>query len=80
MSRSHVARPSSSFSECLKSPTTSNMDESPGSLSQQLDVKISKLNDALHYWRTWEAEYEGLKEELDGQEEPTAQEMVGSAV
>jgi unconventional prefoldin RPB5 interactor 1 len=56
------------------------MDESPGSLSQQLDVKISKLNDALHYWRTWEAEYEGLKEELDGQEEPTAQEMVGSAV
>jgi unconventional prefoldin RPB5 interactor 1 len=56
------------------------MDEPPDSLSQQLEAKISKLKDALHYWKTWEAEYEGLKEELDEQEEPTAQEMVGSAV
>jgi hypothetical protein len=56
------------------------MDEPPDSLSQQLEAKISKLKDALHYWKTWEAEYEGLKEELDEQVEPTAQEMVGSTV
>ena len=56
------------------------MDEPPDSLSQQLEAKISKLRDALHYWKTWEAEYEGLNEELDEQEEPTAQEMVGSTV
>jgi unconventional prefoldin RPB5 interactor 1 len=52
------------------------MAESPGLLGQQLEAKISKLKDALYYWKTWEAEYEGLKEELEEQDEPTAQEMV----
>jgi hypothetical protein len=52
------------------------MDESLGSLSQQLEAKVSKLKGALHYWKTWEAEYEGLKDELDEQDEPSAQEMV----
>jgi hypothetical protein len=60
----------------LKHTLIDNMDESLGSLSQQLEAKISKLKDALHYWKSWEAEYEGLKEELDEQVEPSAQEMV----
>jgi hypothetical protein len=54
------------------------MDDSPGSLAQQLEAKISKLKDALRYWKTWEAEYEGLKEELEGMEGLTAPEMVWS--
>jgi hypothetical protein len=52
------------------------MAESSGSLSQQLEAKISKLKDALQYWKIWEAEYEGFKEELEMLDEPTAQEMV----
>lgn len=30
----------------------------------QLQENISKLQKSLQYWQTWEAEYEGLKEEI----------------
>lgn len=32
----------------------------------QLVENISKLQKSLRYWQTWEAEYEGLKEEILG--------------
>lgn len=32
----------------------------------QLEENISKLKKSLQYWQTWEAEYEGLKEEISG--------------
>jgi hypothetical protein len=60
----------------LKIPSKLDDDDMEESLSQQLEAKISRLKDALHYWKTWEAEYEGLKEELEGKHEPSAQEMV----
>jgi hypothetical protein len=56
------------------------MDEPPSALSVQLDAQISKLKKALHYWQMWEAEYEGLKEVLDGLADPLATHMVGSAI
>ena len=30
----------------------------------QLEENIGKLKKSLHHWQTWEAEYEGLKEEI----------------
>lgn len=30
----------------------------------QLEENIAKLRKSLQYWQTWEAEYEGLKEEI----------------
>ena len=30
----------------------------------ELAENVTKLRDALKHWQTWEAEYEGLKEEL----------------
>ncbi|RSL69778.1 hypothetical protein CEP53_002118 [Fusarium sp. AF-6] len=32
---------------------------------QQLEENVSKLQKALQHWRTWDAEYEALKEEVD---------------
>ena len=32
----------------------------------QLEENISKMQKSLRYWQTWEAEYEGLKEEISG--------------
>ena len=32
---------------------------------QQLEDQIAKLRKSLQYWQTWEAEYEGFKEELE---------------
>ncbi|RAL06019.1 prefoldin-like protein [Aspergillus ibericus CBS 121593] len=31
----------------------------------ELEGNISKLQDSLYHWRTWEAEYDGLKEEIN---------------
>ena len=31
----------------------------------QLEENVSKLRKSLHHWQTWEAEYEGLREEID---------------
>lgn len=30
----------------------------------QLEENIAKLRRSLQHWRTWDAEYEGLKEEI----------------
>lgn len=30
----------------------------------QLEEKVAGLRKSLQYWQTWEAEYEGLKEEI----------------
>lgn len=30
----------------------------------ELETNVAKLRKSLQYWRTWDAEYEGLKEEL----------------
>jgi len=34
-------------------------------LRQKLEANIAKLRNALSYWQTWEAEHEGLKEEVE---------------
>lgn len=31
-----------------------------------LEENVAKLRKSLQYWRTWEAEYEGMKEEVIG--------------
>lgn len=30
----------------------------------ELEENVAKLRKSLHHWRTWDAEYEGLKEDL----------------
>jgi unconventional prefoldin RPB5 interactor 1 len=46
-------------------------------LRDQLEDSISKLGTTLKYWQTWEAEYEGFKEELElFEEEPSQEQMV----
>lgn len=35
-------------------------------LRENLENNVAKLRKALSYWQTWEAEHEGLKEELQG--------------
>ncbi|KAB2574789.1 Udp-galactose transporter like protein [Lasiodiplodia theobromae] len=48
----------------------------------RLEEQIAKLRKSLQHWQTWDAEYEGLKEEIQGFKktsngrEPTAQDMV----
>jgi hypothetical protein len=43
----------------------------------QLEESVAKLRKSLQYWQTWEAEYEGLKEEVLGLgEEHTEAELV----
>ena len=32
---------------------------------QQLEENVAKLRKTLQHWRTWDAEYEGLKEEIE---------------
>ena len=32
---------------------------------QQLEENVAKLRKSLQHWRTWDAEYEGLAEELE---------------
>ena len=36
---------------------------------QQLEGNISKLQESLYHWRTWEAEYDGLREEINNLED-----------
>jgi hypothetical protein len=46
-------------------------------LRESLDKRLLVLRASLKYWQTWEAEYEGLKDELESQEdEPSAEDMV----
>lgn len=43
----------------------------------QLEENMDKLQTALRHWQTWEAEYEGLKEELQSlPEHPSAGDLV----
>ena len=43
----------------------------------RLEENIKKLRKSLQYWQTWEAEYEGLKEEILGLgNEATKQQLV----
>lgn len=45
----------------------------------QLEESVAKLRQSLLYWQTWEAEYEGLKEEILGLgEKYTEAELVDS--
>ena len=32
----------------------------------RLEENVSKLRKSLQHWQTWEAEYEGMKEEIEG--------------
>ncbi len=42
-----------------------------------LEESVSKLRKSLQYWHTWEAEYEGMKEEIEGlDDEYTGTELV----
>jgi unconventional prefoldin RPB5 interactor 1 len=46
-------------------------------LRQKLESNMATLKKSLHYWQTWEYEYEGLKEELERPaEEPNIDEML----
>ena len=48
-------------------------------LREQLEDSVAKLRDTLKYWQTWEAEYEGFKEELELlEEEPSQEQMVAT--
>ena len=43
----------------------------------QLEENVTKLTAALQHWQTWNAEYEGFKEEILGlDQDPTTSEMV----
>lgn len=48
-------------------------------LRSGLEIKVTQLRKSLQTWRTWEAEYEGLKEEIQGLDgEPSRDELVRS--
>ncbi|KAF2273616.1 uncharacterized protein EI97DRAFT_147375 [Westerdykella ornata] len=42
----------------------------------QLEENVSKLRNALKHWRTWEFEYEMLKEEIQAADNPSPDKMV----
>jgi unconventional prefoldin RPB5 interactor 1 len=49
----------------------------PNQLRDELESRLSKLRNTLKHWQTWEAEYEGFKEELEACEtEPSPEEIV----
>ena len=57
-----------------------NSQERTEKLRCQLEEHVIKLQKSLQTWQTWEAEYEGLKEEISGLEnEPTKEVLVSSA-
>ena len=33
-------------------------------IRQRLEMSMAKLRQSIRHWQTWEAEYEGLKEDL----------------
>lgn len=43
-----------------------------------LEENIAKLRKALQHWRTWDAEYEGVKEDLLAFEGPASDEQLVS--
>ncbi len=45
-----------------------------------LEENVSKLRESLRHWQTWEAEYEGIKEEIQSLgDEHTSSELVLNA-
>lgn len=43
----------------------------------RLEANVAELRKSLQYWQTWEAEYEGLKEQIQGLgDAPSGQELV----
>ena len=47
---------------------------------RRLEDNVAELRKSLQYWQTWEAEYEGLREQLQGLgDEPTGQRLVRKA-
>lgn len=45
----------------------------------QLEETVANLRKSLQYWQTWEAEYEGLKEEISALGgKPSSQKLVGT--
>lgn len=45
---------------------------------QSLELNVAKLQQSLKHWQTWEAEYEGLKEEILGVEEKLTPEILST--
>lgn len=46
-------------------------------LENELDATLAVLKKNLIYWQTWEAEYEGFKEELEAEpSEPSPERMI----
>ena len=46
----------------------------------RLEENVSKLRKSLQHWQTWEAEYEGMKEEIEGLDDGhTVSELVAHA-
>ncbi|KAF7714420.1 Uncharacterized protein PECH_001361 [Penicillium ucsense] len=45
-----------------------------------LEKNISELQKSLYHWRTWEAEYDGLREEIQGLEDDSTAEKMRSIV
>ena len=44
---------------------------------EQLEDTIASIRKSLQYWQTWEAEYEGFKEEIENLgEEPERDDLV----
>ena len=36
---------------------------------RELEASVANIHKLLHHWRTWDAEYEGLRETLSGMKE-----------
>lgn len=47
------------------SPTVPDNLSAVENLRRELEESLTKLRASLRYWQTWEAEYEGLKEEVE---------------
>jgi unconventional prefoldin RPB5 interactor 1 len=45
-------------------------------LRKNLEAQISNLQRTLRYWQTWEAEYEGLREELEAEDDHVSPERM----
>ena len=45
-------------------------------LRQNLESNVEKLSTSLQYWQTWEAEYEGLRDELEASRTDSSEEQM----
>jgi hypothetical protein len=66
-----------SFDTHHHQPRTNINQKMSQALENELEASLAKMRQTLRYWQTWEAEYEGFKEELEIEDpEPSAQRMV----